>query len=71
MAVKLFPDNVLLLEVYIFKGFLNQNKNDGMANNYIQIAVTSSNFKKSNITKDCYQHCFRFQPCVLDKLLKL
>ena len=34
MAVKLFLDNILLLEVYSFEGFLNRHKNDKMVNNY-------------------------------------
>ena len=34
MAVNLFLDNILLLEAYSFKGFLNQHKNDEMVNNY-------------------------------------
>ena len=47
MAVKLFLDNILLLDVYSFEGFSNRHKNDGMVNNnnIIQMAVTSSNFK--------------------------
>ena len=50
MAVKLFLDNILLLEVYTFEGFSNRHKTDGM----VKIAVTISNFKKSaNIAKDC------------------
>ena len=35
MAVKFFLDNILLPEVYSFKGFLNRHKNDEMANNYL------------------------------------
>ena len=34
MAVKLFLDNILSLEVYSFKEFLNWHKNDEMVNNY-------------------------------------
>ena len=34
MAVKLFLDNIPLLQVYSFKGFLNRHKNDEMASNY-------------------------------------
>ena len=34
MAVKLFLDNILLLDIYRFKGFLNRHKNDEMVNNY-------------------------------------
>ena len=34
MTVKLFLDNVLLLDVYGFKGFLNRHKNDEMVSNY-------------------------------------
>ena len=34
MAVKLFLDHILLLEVYKFEGFSNWHKNDGMVNNY-------------------------------------
>ena len=53
MAVKLFLDNIPLLEVYIFKGFLNWHKMMKWQT-IIQIAVTSSDFKKSpNIGKDC------------------
>ena len=53
MAVKLFLDHILLLEVYNFEGFSNRHKNDGMVNNYSK-AVTSSDFKTSaNTAKDC------------------
>ena len=45
MAVKLFLDNILLLEVYIFEGFSNQHKNYGMANNYLNSFIASSDFK--------------------------
>ena len=41
MVVKLFLDHTLLLEVYSFKVFSNQHKNDGMVS-IIQIAVTST-----------------------------
>ena len=34
MAGKLFLDNILLLDVYSFEGFLNRHKNDEMVNNY-------------------------------------
>ena len=34
MAVKPLLDNILLLEIYTFEGFLNQHKNDEMVNNY-------------------------------------
>ena len=34
MAVKLILDNILLLEVNSFEGFSNQQKTDGMLNNY-------------------------------------
>ena len=34
MAVKLFLDNILLLDIYSFKAFINQLKNDEMVNNY-------------------------------------
>ena len=44
MASKLFLDNILLLEMYSFKGFSNRYKNDGMVSN-IQIAVITGNFK--------------------------
>ena len=48
MAMKHFLDNIHLLEVYIFEGFSNQYKNNGMENNYSNtyVAVTSSNFLK-------------------------
>ena len=53
MAVKLFLDHILLLEVYSFEEFSNRHKNDGMVNNNSN-SVTSSDFKKSaNTTKDC------------------
>ena len=45
MAVKLFLDHILLLNIYSFKGFSNRLKNDGMVNNSSK-AVISSNFKK-------------------------
>ena len=35
MVVKLFLDRILLLEVYSFKEFSNQHKNDGMVNHYL------------------------------------
>ena len=44
MAAKLLLDNILLLEMYSFKGFSNWYKNDGMVSN-IQIAVITSDFK--------------------------
>ena len=50
MAVKLFLDNILLLEVYRIEGFSNRCNNDGMVNNY-QLAVTSSNFKNLVLLK--------------------
>ena len=56
MAVKLFLDNILLLEVYSFEGVSNRLKNNGMvnSNSVTQITVTNSNFKKStNTAKDC------------------
>ena len=34
MAVKLFLDNIFLLDIYSFEEFLNQHKNDEMVNNY-------------------------------------
>ena len=34
MAVKLFIDNILLLEVYTFEGLSNRYKNGGMVNDY-------------------------------------
>ena len=34
MAVKPFLDNILLLDIYNFEGFLNRHKNDEMVNNY-------------------------------------
>ena len=34
MAVKLFLDSILLLEVYSFQEFSNRYKNDGIVNNY-------------------------------------
>ena len=34
MTVKLFLDNIRLLEVYRFEGFSNRHKNDGMVNNH-------------------------------------
>ena len=56
MAVKLFLDNILLLEVYSFKGFSNLHKklwNGEQLFKYVA-AVTSSDFiKSSNIAKDC------------------
>ena len=53
MAVKLFLDNILLLENYSFKGFSNRHKSDGMANNCLN-TVTSSDLKKfANTAKDC------------------
>ena len=33
-VVKLFLDNILLLEIYNVEGFLNRHKNDEMVNNY-------------------------------------
>ena len=49
MVVKLFLDNILL-EVYSFKGFSNWMEWQTI----IQIAVTSSDLKKSaNAAKDC------------------
>ena len=55
MAVKLFLDNILLLDIYIFEGFLKQHKNDEMVNNYSNSCnYSSSDFKNSpNIAKDC------------------
>ena len=35
MAVELFLDNILLLEVYSFEGVSNWHKNDEMVNNYL------------------------------------
>ena len=32
MAVKIFPENILLLKVDTFKGFLNQHKIDRIVN---------------------------------------
>ena len=53
MAVKVSLDNILLLEVYNFEGFSNWYKIMEWWT-IIQIAVTSSNFKKSaNIAEDC------------------
>ena len=37
MAVKLFPDNILLLKVDSFKGFSNWSKTDVMVNNHLQL----------------------------------
>ena len=34
MAVKLFPDNILLPDINNFEGFLNRHKNDEMVNSY-------------------------------------
>ena len=48
MAVKLFLDNIPLLKIHSFKGFLNRHKKIKMMKRQtiIQIAVTSSNFKQ-------------------------
>ena len=51
MAVTLFLDHILLLEVYSLKRVSNWHKNDGMVNNCCKY---SSNFEKSTDTaKDC------------------
>ena len=53
MAVKLFLDNILLLDVYSFKVFWNRIKMMKWWT-IIQIPVTSSDLKKyTNIAKDC------------------
>ena len=53
MAVKLFLDHIVLLDVYSFEGFSNRHKNDGMVNNNSN-SVTSSDSKKSgNTAEDC------------------
>ena len=44
--MKLFLDNFLILDIYNVQGFLNQNKNDEMVNNYSN-SCNSSDFKKS------------------------
>ena len=59
MAVKLFPNNILLLEVYSFKGFSNQYKNDGMANNYCM----AQNFAGENIDEfDDFPVIYKYFP---------
>ena len=53
MAMKLFLDNILLLEVYCFEGFSNRHKMMEWWTT-IQTSATSSDFKISaNTTKDC------------------
>ena len=46
MALKLFPETILLLKVNCSEGILNQNKIDGMVNDHSS-SCNSYKFKKS------------------------
>ena len=57
MAMKLFLDTTLLLQIYGFEVYFNRYKIDEMVNN-LRIAVNSSDFKKicADIAKDHLQY---------------
>ena len=56
MAMTFFLDTILLFHIYGFEGYLKCYKIDEMVN-HLQIAVNSSNFKKSaDIAKDHLQY---------------
>ena len=46
MVMKFFLETILLLYIYSFEGYLSRYKIDEVVNN-LQIAVNSSNLKKS------------------------
>ena len=56
MALKFFPETILLLKMEHFEGILNQNKIDRMVNDHLN-SVTHSNLKiYAKIAKDDLQY---------------